>query len=184
MNIFLPFENDVQKSVAALDNKRLNKQILECYQLLESSLRNKDFKHPIFVHYKDNTDFLLFYGMRCCREYYMRKGHKPHKLHNYFCKYFETHAPFDKYVPEFVPFYGEGSKDKPECIRTTCNVSLLFQAKLIKKWLNDKYKPVWTIRGEPDFFVKYKQKTQDQQNDYWKYIEEIKNIERKNTQGE
>jgi hypothetical protein len=32
MNIFLPYENDIEKSVMSLDDKGLNKQILECKQ--------------------------------------------------------------------------------------------------------------------------------------------------------
>lgn len=33
MNIFLPYEEDIERSVRSLDDKRLNKQILECYQM-------------------------------------------------------------------------------------------------------------------------------------------------------
>jgi hypothetical protein len=38
VNIFLPYENDIKKSVESLDDRRLNKQILECKQLLSLSI--------------------------------------------------------------------------------------------------------------------------------------------------
>ena len=57
--------------------------------------------------------------------------------------------------PEFTPYYMEGSKDSPNCIRTTENVSRLFQDKLCKMWDNDKANgrpPKWTNRQAPEFY--------------------------------
>ena len=60
MNIFLPYENDITKSVQSLDDVRLNKQILETYQLLTSAIKEKNgekpngwYKHPVYIFYKD-----------------------------------------------------------------------------------------------------------------------------------
>ena len=92
MNIFLPYENDILKSVQSLDDKRLNKQILECKQLLSLAIDEKlglDIKkrgyrnHPIYVHYKHNLEFLSLYGYYCCLEYSYRFK-KKHSIHDYF----------------------------------------------------------------------------------------------------
>lgn len=66
MNIFLPYEDNVVASVQALDDLRLNKQILEVHQLANNSIAelqgfsvNGYKNHPIYLHYKDNLGFLL-----------------------------------------------------------------------------------------------------------------------------
>lgn len=168
MNIFLPYENDIQKSVQSLDDLRLNKQILECYQLLSNAFKEqrgeeiKGYKnHPIYVHYKSNPHFLCLYGWVCCEEY-LHRFNKCHKLRGFFyniksttvlyytfCKMKEG-KPYDKF--EYTPFYMEGSKGQPNYIRTTENVSALYQAKLITKWETDKKPPKWTNREMPSFY--------------------------------
>lgn len=66
---------------------------------------------------------------------------------------------------EFTPYYMEGSKGQPNYIRTTENVSALFQDKLCKKWEQDKAKgrnPKWTNRDVPEFYEKW---LKEKQND-------------------
>ena len=159
MNIFLPYENNVEESVRTLDDKRLIKQILETYQLLnnaieeENGIEIKGYKnHPIYKHYKGSIGFLSYYGYECCYEYWTR-FQKSHRL-----------APFFMGVKglypnhyHFTPFYMEGSVGQPNYIRTTENVSELYQDKLIKKWENDKVKPKWTNREVPQFYLTYKE---------------------------
>lgn len=159
MNIFLPYENDIQKSVQSLDDLRLNKQILECYQLLSNVIKEengeeiKGYKtHPIYVHYKNQVQFLFEYGMCCCAEYNYRFN-KTHKL-NYAFPYLMIGIP-KRFSLKYIPFYMEGSKGQPNFIRTTENVSFLFQSKLIKKWENDKKPPKWTNRGMPSFYKSF-----------------------------
>lgn len=173
MNLFLPFENDVKSSVECLDNARLNKQILECYQLLTSAIKEKNgekpngwYKHPVYVFYRDDIEFLDYYGFICCCEYFFR-FHKMHKLANKFGVIYKgkmTSLKDDYYMvniwatPKFTPYYMEGSKGQPNYIRTTENVSALFQAKLCKKWEQDKAKglpPKWTNRPVPQFYEKF-----------------------------
>lgn len=104
--------------------------------------------HPIYVHYKGNIKFLAYYGCECCYEYYLRFN-KPHKLCVEFVKF--EHTPYYHYTP----FYMEGSKGNPNYMRTTENVSELYQKKLIDKWDTDKAKgrpPKWTNRGIPSFY--------------------------------
>ena len=49
----------------------------------------------------------------------------------------------------------EGSKGQPNYIRTTENVSVLYQVKLIRKWETDKKPPKWTKRGMPSFYLSF-----------------------------
>ena len=41
MNIFLPYEYDIKKSVISLDDRRLIKQILEVHQLARIKIENR-----------------------------------------------------------------------------------------------------------------------------------------------
>ena len=161
MNIFLPYEDNIVKSVQSLDDVRLNKQILETYQLLTSAIKEKNgekpngwYNHPVYIFYKDNIPFLRVYGAKCCSEYLIRFK-KEHKLEKYF---FNNLKIYDFiYEVDYTAYYMEGSKGQPNYIRTTDNVSALFQQKLINKWNNDKAKgrtPKWTNRQVPEFYKK------------------------------
>lgn len=166
MNIFLPYEDNVVASVQALDDLRLNKQILECYQLLCNVGKELDgievkgyAHHPIYLHYKNHFGFLLFYCVVCLREYRWRFG-KKHKLHDIVCNFTlpKDYPNRDELLSlTYTPFYMEGSKGQPNYIRTTENVSELFQRKLIKKWQNDKRPPKWTNCEMPEFYKKFLQ---------------------------
>ncbi|MEG2688257.1 MAG: pyrimidine dimer DNA glycosylase/endonuclease V [Clostridia bacterium] len=153
MNIFLPYENDIDKSVQSLDNLRLNKQILEVKTIISAiNAYNADgavkgyYNHPVTQFYKDNVNFLAHYGIACCKEYLYRND-KEHSLNDYF-------IPFATSKCKFVPFYMEGSKGNGNYVRTTENVGELFQKKLFNKWLNDKKEPSWGKREMPEFWIK------------------------------
>lgn len=160
MNIFLPYEHDIDKSVESLDDRRLIKQILECHQLLNNAIKEKNGEeikgyknHPIYLHYKKNISFLIEYGIQACREY----CHRFQKKHNLYDTFTNLFFEYDKGlgVMWYVPFYMQGSKYKPDCIRTTHYVSKLYQNKLCEKWNNDKLKgrpPKWTNREIPSFY--------------------------------
>lgn len=71
MQTFLPFK-DFDKSAQALDSKRLNKQILECYQILKV-LSNPDPRagwrnHPAVKMWRGYEHSLLSYTMTMVRE--------------------------------------------------------------------------------------------------------------------
>ena len=160
MNIFLPYEDDIQKSVESLDDKRLNKQILECYQLLLLATDEKagvDISkrgyrnHPIYLHYKNYPDFIGYYGYLSCLEYQQRFD-KEHKLKDKFVGYNVKYILGNN---TYKPFYMEGSKGQPNYIRTTDDVSYLYQCKLINKWINSKHCVVWTRRDVPEFLQQY-----------------------------
>lgn len=178
MNVFLPYEDDIVKSVQSLDDVRLNKQILETYQLLTSA--NKEFKgeeikgyknHPVYLHYKHDQLFLAGYGFACCQEY-TERFKKEHKLGNvmlFWFNYWEYRTPrrFGQLLGHYTPYYMEGSKGQPNYIRTTKNVGELFRQKLIKKWEQDKAKgrqPKWTNREVPQFYHQWLKENGDEQN--------------------
>lgn len=159
MNIFLPYEDDIVASVQSLDDKRLNKQILECYQLIRISerLNSGEIKvgyinHPIYQHYKDYIPFVKRYGWECCKEYFNR-FYNWHKLNEWFYK---NRPLFDGF--NYIPFYMQGSKNSADCIRTTIGVSELYQKRLCDKWNNDaKFSraPKWTNSPIPEFYKKH-----------------------------
>ena len=174
MNIFLPYENDIVASVQSLDDVRLNKQIVETYQLLRLAIIEQEeghevkaghYHHPVYLFYKDNIPFLAYYGYECCREYHYRFKTQ-HSLVWFFDSKLGRQGLFGIDAegrvlyckkPKFTPYYMEGSKGQSNYIRTTENVSALFQNKLCKKWEQDKAKgrmPKWTNRQVPEFYRK------------------------------
>lgn len=162
MNIFLPYEQNINKSVEALDDKRLVKQILEIYQLLQIYEKEKSgiiltgagyHNHPIYKYYKQYPNFLYLYGWYACQEYSYRFD-KHHRYEEYFAFEINSSKRAENYF--YIPFYAEGSKNSKYCIRTTENVSTLYQDKLISKWLSDKQTVKWTNRDYPEFFKKWK----------------------------
>lgn len=155
MNIFLPYENSPTYSAAVLDDKRLLKQILETRQILQvAEGESEGFKnHPITKHYIQYKAFLAYYGFCCCLEY-MYRFNKKHKYYDYFDK---KNIMYKDWA-DYVPFYAAGAKNSPDCVRTTENVSKLYQDKLITKWNKDTAKgqpPKWTRHTIPDFYLEF-----------------------------
>ena len=157
MNIFLP-ELTVSESIKALDNKRLNKQILECYAILKANVYgNKGYaNHCVTKYYKDYPWFITSYGILACAEYSYRHNYeKKHLLYDEFLKmqqYLLKLNIVDK--SNIKAFYAEGSITDSNCIRTTENTVELFRQKLCNKWDNDKYPPKWTNREPPAWYKK------------------------------
>lgn len=161
MNIFMPYRSS-EESVQALDNKRLCKQILECFQLIkliESSKLDHKFKssylnHPVTQYFKENYNTLVCYAFDAVLEYTYRFG----KKHSYENEIVNRFMMIPKHLYVFRPatiFYHEG-KD----LRSYDPfISLdLFKLKLCKKWINDlclNRKPKWSERIVPTFFIEY-----------------------------
>lgn len=185
MNIFLPYPSDIAKSVQSLDSVRLNKQILEAKVLLDGALayakgevENGYFKHPVAQFYKDNPQFLAWYGYECCLEYKYRFD-KEHQLETYFRdNQIWKVRPDEKGFtpPKFTPYYMELPKSDPNNIRTTNEtyVRKLFKAKLLKKWLTGKKAPNWHKRAEPIFWACYISLSQEYKDNYWGSIKILK----------
>ena len=151
MNIFLPCPNNINQSVRSLDDRRLIKQILECKVLLYISETNQSggyANHPVAKHYREQPNFLRYYGWVCCCEYFIRFN----KMHEY-TPIFKPVAVFDK-VADYTPLYAEGRRTDPDSIRTTDpkTVGELFRNKLNQKWKTDSIPPKWTNRTEPKFY--------------------------------
>ena len=90
MNLFMPFP-DIKRSVESLDDRRLNKQILECYQIHRVAMgASEGYKnHPIVAFYINHHKFVSDYGYYCCLEYTYRTG-KQHKYNDYFEAYYNN----------------------------------------------------------------------------------------------
>lgn len=159
MNIFLPYPNNINKSIETLDDKRLIKQILEIYQLLqiyekesrgEKINRRGYHNHPIYKHYSQYPNFIYLYGWCACQEYLYRFD-KHHRYEEYFAYEVNSSKRAENY--NYIPFYMEGSKNHPDNIRTTDpdEVEYLYQNKLINKWISGKYTVRWSNRDTPIF---------------------------------
>lgn len=158
MNIFLPYCDNVVKSVQSLDDLRLKKQIIECHvmkNLHDHPEISKGFaNHPVVQHYtrdKRQYKFLMYYGYQCCKEYEYRFD-KQHAYHSEFPKtcYFRQ--------PGYQPLYIEGRKDSHAQIRSinSMEIGQLFREKLVRKWSSDKKPPKWTKRETPIFYKEEK----------------------------
>ena len=157
MNIFLPSLN-FKECAEILDDKRLNKQILECKQILNMILKKKEddsynspyLRHPVVVNYFNQEHHIVEYALAMCREFYHRFN-KQHSLYFWFTHHM-TPARSD-----FEPIYAEGSKHRILCIREKRPtwIIALFQAKLTQKWNADLLngRPAkWTNRKRPEFY--------------------------------
>lgn len=153
----------IEESVKSLDDVRLNKQILECYQILQVARGNSSgyANHPIVKHWANihQVNFLVFYGLCACSEYEKRRN-VVHKYFEDFSSTFKTLSQ-DFSSKKFLYFYAERSKNDPNCIRTYDeeDVVSLYKMKLINKWRSDIDKgryPKWTNSEPPEFFKERK----------------------------
>lgn len=89
MNTFLPYHS-FSKSAMSLDNKRLNKQIVECYQILKALKgETKGWKnHPCTLMWKGYESTLAEYGIWCCYVW-KERGFKT-KLEDVLYSYFDN----------------------------------------------------------------------------------------------
>ena len=169
MNIFMP-EPTIEQSVAALDDSRLNKQILECRQIINANDRVLAGEekvgyshHPVAVFYRDKRDFLIEYGYRACTEYYWRFG-KKHSYDEFFeSAFILKNSPLLSYPVCYIdkrPELYEVSATLPIDFGALLAADLVlcnFRRKLGLKWNNSKRKPKWTRRGCPSWYYEGKE---------------------------
>jgi len=78
MNTFLPYP-DFDKSAQCLDNKRLGKQRVEAWQILElllhPEIKSRWRNHPAVKMWEHHTIALCYYGLAMCVEW-ERRGYK------------------------------------------------------------------------------------------------------------
>ena len=75
MQIFIPYE-DAFATARVLDNKRLNKQIIECKQIVSAALGESTAwrNHPVVLMDKDYTPWVNWYMLVLRNEQVVRKG--------------------------------------------------------------------------------------------------------------
>lgn len=157
MNIFATDRCPV-KSAQALDDRRMNKMILETAQILSTALDNmsswRSFlykpthsRHPCVLwasYSKGNFNWLVQHGLALCDEYTYRFGrtHKSKAVILAAQKHIKT-VPLDR--SEFIP--------QPNCtvhkgLKPVWNAYKFYLA--VDKWPRD-INPRWTRRGAPDW---------------------------------
>lgn len=145
MNIFRPFE-DARKCAEVLDDKRLNKQILECWQIYNINKKLDEdptakvgyANHPVVKFYRDYPDFVLHYAYMACLEYWSRNDYD-HALHKQIMHPYFIRTDFCEIELKIPPnFYCEGPKTDPNHKRIIGDEAYrLFREKLITKWKQD-----------------------------------------------
>ena len=83
MQTFLPFP-DFTKSAACLDTRRLGKQRVEAWQILQT-LQGKSTswqRHPAVLMWGGHEDALTLYGVLCCLEW-RRRGYEDTMLERF-----------------------------------------------------------------------------------------------------
>ena len=163
MNLLIS-DPDLKKSAQALDDARLIKQILECYQIykineafLSGNTQIGYRNHPVVVYYRDKPELVVDFGAACCTEYLRRFR----KIHAYFTflnekrLYIKTKNAkrlkkdiFD-YIgknSDIIPIYVEGSYSVVDS-----TVYNLFKNKLNEKWFHGKVVPRWKNSTPPEW---------------------------------
>lgn len=158
MNVFLPFPRNIAKSIHTLDDRRLNKQILECKQIYLVAMQLKVdpnrkvgyAKHPVIQHYQHYLSFLITYAYVCCIEYEGRFSRR-HAFHDFFYNMYTKIPEKERYISyqekHYCPLYVAGSKPKQIYETEENRVGELFKEKLRNKWIMDQekgYSPKWT----------------------------------------
>lgn len=103
MQTFLPYE-DFAKSAMVLDNRRLNKQLVEVQQIFNALTayifgeKSGWQNHPAVQMWRGHEYALLCYGMACYHEWKVRKGDSSatHKSGEFIKEYFLKLAPTNR----------------------------------------------------------------------------------------
>jgi hypothetical protein len=152
MQIFRPYR-DHEKSAKYLDDSRLNKQVLECFQVIKSCLTKLElmdgksgwFNHPITQHvWNDGKPFIpdLYNFMMVCNREWLRRGKNRGidftNQMNDVCQVIKTSKEFFSWKP-LPMFYSY------QDTRTKNNVPRLYRDLLREKWKSDKRSPRCSI---------------------------------------
>lgn len=152
MNIFVVDKNPYISAIS-LDNKRVNKMIVESCQILSTvlyKLGEKDYpykpthvNHPVvkWVEMSNKHYSWLFdYFVLLCDEFVIRYG-KKHKCSQYIPLFYKHKGLWD-FTIEFYNCSGYNEE----------NVFKSYKKCLINKWNNDKISPKWNNRNKPIFY--------------------------------
>ena len=144
--IYLPYKDNLSKSVETLSDQMLEKQIEDIYEILQGA--DDD---TISSHYKQYTDFLNELGYLCSKEYRFR--------FNYDSKFEFKHYQ----IYDVEPLYVDNSKTSKEDIDT------LYKHLMCKVWwkqADPKIAPTWTNRRQPYFYKMYRIYSTTTEKDY------------------
>jgi len=108
---------DLCKGLEFLDNKRLNKQILEAYQILQILIKGtgRYLSHPVVQMWMSSENLLARYGFECCKAFQSKSAIKTiHKYMSFFEEYCYTarHAYFKE------PFWLENQNFLHELVKS------------------------------------------------------------------
>lgn len=101
MQVFCPYANP-NKTAKVLDNKRLNKQILECIQILSANtginvgwkIPKYVYNHPTTLLWKDGSRYLILYCHTLIFKY-SKRTHKRHKCLDIIYRFIQLFAHLD-----------------------------------------------------------------------------------------
>lgn len=156
MNIFVVSE-DFKENAKALDDKRLNKMLLESVQLISTALHAWGLKAPYKATHKnhpcskwtleshENFKWLMVQTWHYYQEY-VERFQKLHKSGEAFIEVWTRHG-FHKATPttKHTPFVNcTPYKDEPDVFQA-------YKQTLRDKWASDKRPPKWTKRDMPAF---------------------------------
>jgi hypothetical protein len=161
MNIFIS-DIDPIKSAQNLDDKRVNKMLLESAQLLCTALRIHNaghlakygithINHPSNVwarQTKDNYLWLLSHMKALADEYTFRRD----KVHKTYRELYDDLVKGAEYIPEgpLTPFANCAARlDMGISYKHVDDVPSAYRMYLIARWERDKLKPKWTNRSRP-----------------------------------
>lgn len=166
MQIFLT-NKELRQCAKDLDDKRLNKIIVESMQIISTSFwindcdaaetlySEKKIYLPTHEHHplvkwcaenNDNYSFVIIYCIHLCYEYKFRFG-KFHKTLNIL---------YNLISKRYINFYPiEENIKMPNATTNHKHIKNIYEAykkELILKWNNDKIKPKWTKRDKPNWY--------------------------------
>lgn len=169
MNYFY-CDTDPQRAAQALDDRRLTKMVLETAQLLNNVLAHHGdptapykpthMNHPSSVWARtsvSNYQQMLAYFAHIANEFTYRTG-KDHKCYDHYHTFVmftwdinpdDWDKPYGTPVPNCTDFKDVGNV--VEAYRL--HLAAKWQAEIYKHQLGNWYKPVWTKRTPPQWFV-------------------------------
>jgi len=169
MNLFI-FDKSAANCAKQLDDKRLNKMLLESCQLLSTALnswadtkvapyKSTHSRHPCAIYTaanKYNWSFVFNLALEYHREYVIRfnKGHACGKVLFELLGLFREHLDRSKDLGEvlfddskmFVASLADNATIPPNCtnFKQEKDIYKAYKMCLIEKWDNDKIPPKWT----------------------------------------
>lgn len=161
MNIFIS-DTDPIKSAINLDDKRVNKMLLESAQLLCTALRLNDaahlakygtthINHPSNIwarQSRSNYVWLLNHMKGLADEYTFRTG----KIHKTYRELYDDLVKGSEFIPdgELTPFANCAARqDMGINYKHVLDVPEAYRLYLIARWERDKLTPKWTNRSRP-----------------------------------